>query len=134
MSPHHFREVTIVRLYILPLALFWILEKIAHFILWNLFLYIFGPISVPWSTDLDTLKLGTYSLILFFCLFKKNLFFYFIYFWLHWVFVVACGLSLVATSGGYSSLQCAGFSLRWLLLLWSTGSRHAGFNSCGMRA
>ena len=27
------------------------------------------------------------------------------------VFVAACGLSLVAVSGGYSSLWCAGFSL-----------------------
>ena len=25
----------------------------------------------------------------------------------------------------------AGFSLRWLLLLWSTGSGSAGFSSCG---
>ena len=33
-----------------------------------------------------------------------------------------------------SSLCCAGFSLRWLLLLWSTGSRRAGFSSCGTRA
>ena len=44
------------------------------------------------------------------------------------------GLSLVAASGGYSSLWCAGFSLRWLLLLWSTGSRRVGFSSGGMRA
>ena len=44
------------------------------------------------------------------------------------------GLSLVAASGGYSSLQCVGFSLRCLLLLWNIGSRHAGFSSCGMRA
>ena len=44
------------------------------------------------------------------------------------------GFSLVAASGGYSSLWCAGFSLRWLLLLWSTGWRHVGFGSCGMRA
>ena len=44
------------------------------------------------------------------------------------------GLSLVAGSGGYSSLQCAGFSLRWLLLLRSTGSRLTGFSSCGSRA
>ena len=58
----------------------------------------------------------------------------FIYFWLHWVFVVARGLSLVAASRGYSSLWCTCFSLRWLLLLWSTGSRHVGFSSCGMRA
>ena len=44
------------------------------------------------------------------------------------------GLSLVAVSGGYSSLQCEGFSLRWLLLVRSTGSRRAGFSSCGSRA
>ena len=49
--------------------------------------------------------------------------FYFIYFWLCWVFVAARGLSLVAARGGYSSLRCAGFSLRWLLLLQSSGSR-----------
>ena len=49
--------------------------------------------------------------------------FLFIYFWLHWVFIAACRLSLVAASGVSSSLLCEGFSLRWLLLLWSTGSR-----------
>ena len=54
-----------------------------------------------------------------------------IYFWLRWVSVAAHQLSLVASSRGYSSLQCMGFSLQWLLLLWSTGSRHAGFSSCG---
>ena len=35
---------------------------------------------------------------------------------------------------GYSSLRCVGFSLWWLLLLQSTGSRHTGFSSCGMWA
>ena len=55
-------------------------------------------------------------------------------FWLHWVFIAVRGLSLVAASGGYSSLQCTGFSLRWLLLLWSTGSRHTCFSSCGAQA
>ena len=50
------------------------------------------------------------------------------------VFVAVHGLSLVAASGGYSSLRCAGFSLWWLLLLWSMGSRRAGFSSCGLRA
>ena len=71
----------------------------------------------------------------------KNLFIIFIYFWLHWVFVAAHGLSLVAASGGHSSLRCAGFSLRWLQLLWSTGSRCVGsvvvahgLSSCGSRA
>ena len=54
--------------------------------------------------------------------------------WLRWVFIVVHGLSLAAVSRGYSSLQCVGFSLRWLLLLWSTGSRHVGFSSCGSRA
>ena len=47
----------------------------------------------------------------------------FIYLLLRWVFIAGRGLSLVATSGGYSSLRCAGFSLRWLLLLQSMGSR-----------
>ena len=28
-------------------------------------------------------------------------------------------------------LQGMGFSYQWLLLLWSTGSRHTGFSSCG---
>ena len=55
----------------------------------------------------------------------------FIYFWLCWVFIAVCGLSLVAASGGYSSLRCTGFSLWWLLLLRSTDSRRAGFSSCG---
>ena len=41
----------------------------------------------------------------------------FIYFWPRWVFVAARGLSLVAASGGYSSLR-------------STGSRCVGFSSC----
>ena len=62
------------------------------------------------------------------------LFYLFIYFWLSWVFVAVRGLSLVPASGGYSSLRCAGFSLQWLLLLRSTGSRRAGFSSCGLRA
>ena len=41
-------------------------------------------------------------------------------------FVTACRLSLVVVSGSYSLLRCAGFSLWWLLLLRSTGSRCAG--------
>ena len=55
-------------------------------------------------------------------------------FWLRWVFIAVHGLSLVAVSGGYSLLQCASFSLQWLLLLHSTGSRCTGFSSCGTRA
>ena len=63
--------------------------------------------------------------------FNKFIYFLFIYFWLHCVFIAAHGLSLVVASRGYSSLQCVGFSLWWLLLLQSTGSRRVGFSSCG---
>ena len=42
------------------------------------------------------------------------------------------GFALVGASRDYS--QCVGFSLRWLLLLRSKGSRHSGFGSCGSRA
>ena len=55
-----------------------------------------------------------------------------------WVFVAARSLPLVEERGGYSLLRCAGFSLRWLLLLQSTGSRCVGsvvmargLSSCG---
>ena len=77
------------------------------------------------------LHILTVSLLVFLFFFLNYLLFIF---WLCWVFVAVCGLSLVAANGGYSSLWCAGFSLRWLLLLWSTGSRHAGLSSCGSQA
>ena len=77
--------------------------------------------------------------VLYIYIFK--LFIYLFIFWLHWVFVAARGLSLAAASGGYSSLQCVGFSLRWLLLLRSTGSTHWAsvvvaprLSHCGSRA
>ena len=54
-----------------------------------------------------------------------------IYFWLRWVFIATRRLSLVVESKGYSLLWCVGFSLQWLLLLRSMGSRHTGFSSCG---
>ena len=63
------------------------------------------------------------------------LFYLFVYlFRPRWVFVAARGLSLVVASGVYSFLRCAGFSLRWLLLLRSMGSRRMGFSSCGVWA
>ena len=63
-----------------------------------------------------------------FCFLKEFLYFYFlfIYFWLCWVFISVRGLSLVAASGGHTSLRCAGLSLSRPLLLRSTGSRRAG--------
>ena len=63
------------------------------------------------------------SLSFFVFVFLINLF---IYFWLCWVFVSVRGLSLVAASGGHSSLRCVGLSLLRPLLLRSTGSRRAG--------
>ena len=59
-----------------------------------------------------------------------NLFICF-YFWLYGVFIAVRRLSLVVVSRGYCSLQCMGFSLSWLLLLQSMGSRCTGFSSCG---
>ena len=58
----------------------------------------------------------------------------FFFFWLRWVFVAVRGLSVVVANEGCSSLRCVGFSLQWLLLLRSTGSRCTGFSSCGMWA
>ena len=63
----------------------------------------------------------------------------FVYFWLCWVFIAA-GFSLVVASRGCSLLWCAGFSLWWLLLLQSTGSRQRvsvvahGLSSCSSQA
>ena len=64
-----------------------------------------------------------------------------------YLFLAALGLHCCTRAfsscgeGGYSSLWCAGFSLRWLLLLRSTGSRHVGsvvvarrLSSCGSQA
>ena len=56
------------------------------------------------------------------------------YFWLQWVFVALCELSLVVASGSCSWLRCTGFSLQWLLLLQSISSRCLGFSSCSMPA
>ena len=72
-----------------------------------------------------------FKMCIFFIFIFYTFIYVFIYFWLHWVFVTARGLSPVAASGGYSSLRFVGFSLQWLLLLQSTGSRHVGFSSCG---
>ena len=55
---------------------------------------------------------------------------------IYYLFTAALGLgaahrlSLVVASGVYSLLRCTRFSLWWLLLLWSTGSRVWGFRSC----
>ena len=46
-----------------------------------------------------------------------------IFFWLPWVFIAACRLSLAAASGGFSLVAEWRLLNAWLLLLWSMGSR-----------
>ena len=56
-------------------------------------------------------------------LFREYMYiFIFIYFWLCWVFIALCGLSLVGASRGYSLLWCVGCPLWWLLWQWSPAS------------
>ena len=57
-----------------------------------------------------------------------------LFFFLICLFIFIFGCVGSFSGWGYSSLRCAGFSLQWLLLLRSTGSRRTGFSSCGTRA
>ena len=61
----------------------------------------------PWSLQSGSLHVAP-TLLLANCVtllvFKKL----FIYFWLHWVFIAACGLSLVAVSGEYCLVAVCG--------------------------
>ena len=68
-----------------------------------------------------------------FFFFNKFLFILFIYFWQHWVFVAAGRLSLVAVSGGYSWLRCAGFSCceAWALGTQASVVVARGLSNCG---
>ena len=73
----------------------------------------------PSSSKLNTFKIHIVNFTL---IIGQIVFF----FWLHWVFVAAHRLSLVAVSGGYSSLRCAGFSITVASLvaehrLWARG-------------
>ena len=75
------------------------------------------PISTSVWYQRQSPRVSTFTfLLMFFVLFCFISLFYFTYFWLCCVFAAACGLSLVAVSGGYSSLQCTGFALWWLLI------------------
>ena len=52
------------------------------------------------------------------------------------IYLAALGLGLCMSFyssfgvGATLQLQCVVFSLRWLYLLWSMGSRHEGFSIC----
>ena len=61
---------------------------------------------------------------------------FFFFFGLCWVFVVACGLSLVAASGGDSLLWCSGFSCCGARALgaWASVVVACGLSSCGALA
>ena len=76
-----------------------------------------GGFFTSWATR-EALSLNSFKMYVF------------IFFWLCWVFDVACWLSLVAASRGYLWFQYVGFSLEWLLLLQSADSRHACLSSC----
>ena len=82
-----------------------------------------NPCPLHWQADSQPLRHQGSPLL------YINLFIY--------LFLAALGLRCCAqafsgfSERGYSSLQCAGFSLQWLLLLRSTGSRCASFSSCG---
>ena len=101
-------------------SFFWLICKTTVKLKYQIALHI--SIS-PYSLTTASL----YFFIFLIMIFKNK----FIYLLLRCVFIAARGLSLVAASGGYSSLWCAGFSLRWLLSFRSTGSRRVGFSSCG---
>ena len=100
---------------------------------------IFVPMCIMCVSSLFTFKIFSLSLILsnlimiwcgivvFVCLF-------FIYLFLAALGFCCCARALSSCgSGGHSLLWSTCFSLQWLLLLWSTGSRHAGFSSRGSR-
>ena len=73
--------------------------------------------------------------------FKKFIYLFiylFIYFWLHWVFIAARGLSLVAASGATLrcsawASHCGGFSCcrAWALGSWTSVAVACGLSSCG---
>ena len=114
------------------------------------FIYSSVYISIPISQFIPSpLPPGSHKFVFYICdsisVFLKNKFIYlFIYLFIYGCvgsLLLCAGFSLVAAIGGYSLLRCVGFSLQWLLLLRSMGSRHVGsvvvacgLSSCGSRA
>ena len=94
-------------------------------------------IQETFNKDLEELKSKQFFVVLK----KKKYIYIYIYIFIYLFIYFGCigslflrRLSLVAASGGYSSLRGMSFSLQWLLLLQSTGSRCTGFSSCSMWA
>ena len=94
-------------------------------------LLIYKIIPVSYLEKKHTIHSFLYSQKRFFFLFKIYLFVY----GYARVFVACCsGFLQLRVSRGCSPLRCTGCSLRWLLLLQSTGSRLVGFSSWGTQA
>ena len=55
-------------------------------------------------------------------------------FWLYWVYFPYGHFSIWDKWGLLSACRVHGFSLQWLLLLWSTSSRHTHFSSFATQA
>ena len=87
--------------------------------------------KVLWQTSVN---LQQFSFFLFFFFNTLCGVLFFLIYLFFSLFLAALGLCCCtwafSSCEGYSSLRCAGFLL-WWLLLWSTGSRRAGFSSCG---
>ena len=85
-----------------------------------------------WSQSLSEFMLTAFLYIL-----EKNI--YFLYKFIHFIYLFLAALGLrcctgflqLRRAGATPPLWCAGFSLQWPLLLWSTGPRRAGLSSCG---
>ena len=70
-----------------------------------------------------------------FIIFLNKFIYLFIYYFLAALGLCCCVRAFSSCSErGLLFVMVTGFSLQWLLLLWSTGSRHMGFSSCGTRA
>ena len=94
--------------------------------IWEPFLSLLLPHIILDACVCTFLKIKNHRIFLFI--------YVFVYSGLRWAFVALAGLPLVVVNGSRTLLRCVGFSLKRLLLLWSTGSRHAGFSSCGTQA
>ena len=95
-----------------------------------------GVVQPPWSHPLDARS--TPSLFFFFNSMRALFFYKFIYLFIYlWAALgLPCWAHAFSSCGKPGLLFVTGtcFSLRWLLLLRSMGSRCAGFSSCGSRA
>ena len=80
---------------------------------------VWGWVGINWDD-------GVLLILFFHSFYYCGALIFFLFFWLCWVFVAVLGFSLVAASGDCSSLRYMGFSLCWLLLLQTMGSRRVG--------